>query len=107
MFDEVLNEKIGVLTSYGPDNEIADFDDLAERMHGSVALSQGDELVVVLSLALRGLGSLYDDNEYDTVVDYLAKSKNLAKILNVDKAAIKKYQEAARALQEFEDELKA
>ena len=76
-------------------------------MHGSVALSQGDELVVILALALRGLGSLYDHDDYDTAVDYLAKSKNLAKILNVDKAAIEKYQEAARALQEFEDALKA
>ena len=106
-FDGELSEKLGVLTLYGPDEEVADFDDLAERMHGSVALSQGDELVVILALALRGLGSLYDHDDYDTAVDYLAKSKNLAKILNVDKAAIEKYQEAARALQEFEDALKA
>lgn len=106
-FDEGLSEKLEVLTSFGPYEEVADFDDLAERMHGSVSLSQGDELVVILSLALRGLGSLYDDDDYDKAVDYLAKSENLAKILNVDKAAIEKYQEAARALQEFEDELKA
>jgi ParB/RepB/Spo0J family partition protein len=106
-FDEGLREKIEVLSLYGPDEELADFDDLAERMHGSVALSQGDELVVILALALRGLGSLYDADDYDTAVDYLAKSKNLAKILNIDKAAIEKYQKAARALQEFEDELKA
>ena len=106
-FAEGLNDKLGALTSYGPDEERAEFDDLAERMHGAVSLSQGDELVVILSLALRGLGSLYDDDEYDTAVDYLAKSENLAKILNIDKAAIEKYQEAARALQEFEDELRA
>jgi hypothetical protein len=106
-FDEGLREKLGVLSLYGPDEELADFDDLAERMHGSVALSQGDELVVILALALRGLGSLYDNDDYDTAVDYLAKSKNIAKILNIDKAAIEKYQRTARALQEFEDELKA
>lgn len=106
-FDEGLRESLEVLSLYGPDEEIADFDDLAERMHGVVSIKSGDERVIILALALRGLGSLYDAHDYDKVVDYLAKSKNLAKILNVDKAAIEKYQEAARALQEFEDELKA
>ncbi len=106
-FDEGLRESLEVLSLYGPDEEIADFDDLAERMHGVVSIKSGDERVIILALALRGLGSLYDTDDYDKAVDYLAKSKNLAKILDVDKAAIEKYQEAARALQEFEDELKA
>ena len=106
-FDEGLREKLEVLSSYGPGEEIVDFDDLAVRAHGIVSIKSGDELVIILALALRGLGSLYDADDYDKAVDYLAESKNLAKILNVDKAAIKKYQEAARALQEFEDELKA